>query len=189
MLRRLGKVLLLCSLFVLGWTHVSHGASFIADLVLTQNNRVNTGRIYVRDNLIRQEYNLKPENRITIIRGDRGRIWTLLPNNRTYFEAVYLGTRTDLKAYGVKADAIRETRVTGTETLNGYPCDVIEYVFSDTKLKLTQWVSPKLNYPVKTEFHGLDGLKLSEEIRNINETTLQESLFEIPAGYQKMAFQ
>ncbi len=189
MQRRLFGIFLFLSLSLLGWAHVSYGASFTADLVLTQNNRVNTGRIYVRDNLIRQEYNLKSESRITIIRADRGRLWTLMPNSRTYVEVAYLGTGTDLKAYGVKAGDIRETRVAGTETLNGYPCNVIEYVFSDTKLKLTQWVSPKLNYPVKTEFHGLNGLKLSEEIKNISETTLQESLFEIPPGYQKMAFQ
>jgi outer membrane lipoprotein-sorting protein len=50
---------------------------------------------------------------------------------------------------------------------------------------MTQWFSKKLNFPIKMEMDGPSG-HVTTEYKNIKENGLSSSLFEIPAGYQKM---
>jgi hypothetical protein len=50
---------------------------------------------------------------------------------------------------------------------------------------MTQWISTKLQYPVKMIIEGQKG-RMVRELKNIKETKLSKSLFQLPAGYQKM---
>jgi outer membrane lipoprotein-sorting protein len=48
------------------------------------------------------------------------------------------------------------------------------------------WISEKLNFPIKTEMEGSSG-SMSMEYKNIQEKKIPDSLFNVPAGYQKMS--
>ncbi|TCL64778.1 uncharacterized protein DUF4412 [Hydrogenispora ethanolica] len=185
---RLTLCLFLMIAAVLAIPHRAQAATFSADLTVTQNGRAHSGKIYVRDNAIRQELRLKNEVQITIIRLDQKLVWTLQTANRTFLETAYLGTQTDLQSYGIKTEDIRETRTIGIEQLNGYRCTVIQYRFNDPKIMMTQWIATKLNFTIKTEIHGVKGFNLTQELKNIVETPAADTVFEIPAGYQKISF-
>ncbi len=172
----------------LGTAHAACAATFSADLTLSQNGRVQSGRLYVQENAIRQELQLKNELQVIIVRLDRKLVWTLNPANHTFLEAAYLGTQADLGAFGVATEDIRETKIVGTENLNGYRCTVIRYFFADPRITMTQWVALKLGYPLKTEIRGAKGFNFVQEVKNIVETPAADVLFEIPSGYQKISF-
>ncbi|MCD6297231.1 MAG: DUF4412 domain-containing protein, partial [Deltaproteobacteria bacterium] len=75
----------------------------------------------------------------------------------------------------------------GEEKVNGYKCKKYRYTSSDPSVgTTTMWISKKLNFPIKTEMKGSSG-PMSMEYKNIEEKKLPDSLFNIPAGYQKMS--
>jgi negative regulator of sigma E activity len=75
----------------------------------------------------------------------------------------------------------------GEEKVNGYKCKKFRYTSKDPSVgTTTMWISKKLNFPIKTEMEGSSG-PMSMEYKNIQEKELPDSLFEIPAGYQKMS--
>ncbi|MBW1694323.1 MAG: DUF4412 domain-containing protein [Deltaproteobacteria bacterium] len=52
--------------------------------------------------------------------------------------------------------------------------------------KMTQWISRKLNFPIKIIYHSPQGV-MSTEYNNIQSSNVKESLFEVPQGFQKMS--
>jgi outer membrane lipoprotein-sorting protein len=51
---------------------------------------------------------------------------------------------------------------------------------------LTQWISKKFNYPIKTEYKSSSGSMLTE-YKNIQEGNVKDSLFEVPGDYMLMS--
>ena len=69
----------------------------------------------------------------------------------------------------------------GPERVNGR--STVKYEATSPKGEhVTGWIDPKLKFLVKTESAQGRGM----ELRNIQEGPQQASLFEVPAGYQKM---
>jgi hypothetical protein len=68
----------------------------------------------------------------------------------------------------------------GSETVNGR--DTIKYEGTNANGEVSHfWLDPKLRFPVKWEGKGNAG-----ELRNVQEGSQPASLFEIPAGFNKM---
>ena len=75
----------------------------------------------------------------------------------------------------------------GKETVNGYVCDKYQYSYHDTSLgTVTQWISKKLNYPIKTEVKSSSWYMLIE-YKNIQKGNVKDSLFEVPGDYALMS--
>ena len=52
--------------------------------------------------------------------------------------------------------------------------------------QMTQWVSTRLEYPIRMIVEGQHG-RMVREIKNIKETAVSNALFTVPQGYQKMS--
>lgn len=155
------------------------GPQFSADYIVTSGKTVSTGRIFFKFDRIRQEF----EGSVTIVRLDKMVAWVFMPGN------LYIEKKLTFDPNQTAPTGGEYTRnVLGSETVNGYDCEVVELVFKDTKLGVTkQWIYKKLGVAVKTESRNAKGrVESITEIKNIKEEPLEDGLFEIPAGYKKL---
>jgi len=160
---------------------------FSADMTLTDvKGKISSGKVFVKSGVkIRQEILVDNVSAITILRVDKMLSWTLMPEQKQYME--------------IKLSAIPNAPVDtsyaqvalGTQTINGYVCDGIQYTYNDKKLGVAIiWTSARLGYAVKTETKDSKGKTTATyEIKNIKEAPQADSLFEVPAGYTKFSMQ
>jgi outer membrane lipoprotein-sorting protein len=168
-------------IFVL--SNASIAAEFTADLLLKQAGETITGKVYVKGDKIRQEYLQGGEKQVMIFRHDKGITWVLIPAEKIYMEmSSQEGVAYDPQ-FDQNIEDKAEIKLLGKETVNGYMCDKYQYSYHDTSMgTLTQWLSEKLNYPIKTEYKSPSGYMLTE-YKNIQEGNVQGSLFEVPGDY------
>lgn len=164
---------------------IAAGAEFSADMTMTDaKNKVASGKIFVKGfQKIRQEINTDGETSVTILRLDKKVSWTLMPEKQ-YMEVSFPFDPNQPN----KEVEYAETTI-GNETVNGYACKVIQYTYKDKKLGvLTQWYSESLGFAVKIQTKDSKGkINSTIEYKNIKQGTQPDSLFEIPAGYQKFS--
>ncbi|WP_319522573.1 VWA domain-containing protein [uncultured Desulfosarcina sp.] len=73
----------------------------------------------------------------------------------------------------------------GTETVEGYACDVVEYRDAGKEaVAYRVWTSQDLAFAVKTVSYATNG-NATMALRNIEEGPQDDALFSIPAGYAK----
>lgn len=76
---------------------------------------------------------------------------------------------------------------TGTETIEGYSCQVYEYrQRGDTRIANRVWVSTELGFILKEVQYALNG-DVTLVLKNIKKDPVDSALFEIPAGYSRVA--
>jgi outer membrane lipoprotein-sorting protein len=172
-------------IFVLASSSIA--AEFSADLLLKQGGETMTGKVYVKGDKTRQEFVQQGQKQITILRPDKGVMWVLMPAEKIYMEM----SNQEGAAYDPQLDQNikdkAQTKFLGKETVNGYECDKYQYIYHDTSMGTsTQWVSKKLNYPIKSEYKSPSGYMLTE-YKNIKEGNVQNSLFEVPGDYALMS--
>lgn len=157
------------------------GAEFSATMVLKQQGRVMPGKIYIKDGKMRQDFIDENGHTITIVRRDKRRVWIIMPWEKTYVElplSVYLPGQ----FLQIPPEAVSRRRVC-TEEMCGYQVDRIEIsVPGDSRQ--TYWVAPKLGVPIKAV---CPARQYSVEYSNISERQLEDRLFEVPPGCQKVA--
>ncbi|MGD8449546.1 MAG: DUF4412 domain-containing protein, partial [Desulfobacterales bacterium] len=85
-----------------------------------------------------------------------------------------------------KIKDIAEKKSLGKEKVSGYVCEKYQYLYHDKSSGvLTQWLSKRLGYPIKTEYKA-PAYHMLTEYKNIKKERIPDSLFEIPSGFQKM---
>mgnify|MGYP001594689202 CR=1 FL=1 len=74
----------------------------------------------------------------------------------------------------------------GSETIDGHPSTKYEVTakVDDKTMTTYQWLATDINFPVKTA--AVDG-SWTVEYKDIMLGSQPDSLFELPAGYQKMS--
>jgi hypothetical protein len=177
--------LLLCLALPLALPPGVWGAEFSAKMVLTQKGQEMTGKIYVKDKKMRQDFLDDRGQTITIVRRDKHRVWVIMPMENTYVE-MPLGLQLPGQFLQIPPGAMSK-RTVGTEELGGYQVDRVEVTLPGGPLGTTRqtfWVAPKLGLPIKTI--TLDR-QYSVEYRDIRETKLEDRLFEVPPGCKKAA--
>ncbi len=76
---------------------------------------------------------------------------------------------------------------TGTETIEGYSCQVYEYrQQGNTRIENRVWVSTELGFILKEVQYALNG-DVTLFLKNIKEDPVDPAFFEIPPGYSKVA--
>jgi outer membrane lipoprotein-sorting protein len=178
-------VVVLAVIFVLSGSSIA--AEFSADLLLKQDGKTTTGKVYVKGDKTRQEFVQEGQKQITIMRLDKGVTWVLMPAEKIYMEM----SSQEGAAYDPQLDQNikdkAEIKLLGKETVNGYVCDKYQYIYRDTSMgTMIQWVSKKLNYPIKTEYKSASGYMLTE-YKNIKEGNVQNSLFDVPGDYMLLS--
>jgi outer membrane lipoprotein-sorting protein len=157
-------------------------AEFSADVIQKMGEEVKKGKFFVKGNKMRMEF----EEGITIMDMATGKTITLQPEEKMYIELPAMGSPATAANSDEELAKVATKKKIGTEKVNGYKCDKHLITYHDKAMgKMTQWYAKKLNYPIKTVYHGPQG-EMVTEYTNIKEGKVKDSLFEVPRGYQKM---
>jgi outer membrane lipoprotein-sorting protein len=191
MLKKLTSRLLLfvVSLFIIGlgiaWS--GNAAEFSADMIQKSPMGNTNGKVFVKGENLRQEMTMGGQNQIMIFQKDKGVALVLMPEMKMYMEIPAGGQQDMAPPTPEEMENMAEKKYLGQEKVNGYKCK--KYLFTPRDPSVgttTMWISNKLNFPIKTEMKSSSG-PMSMEYKNIQEKKLPDSLFKIPAGYQKMS--
>lgn len=184
---RLKQVMLLILLMILlACSGLTPRTEFSADMIQGQNVTISEGKIYVKGNKVRMENFTSRGTAITIIDLDTGKMALIHPSEKVYFETQATGFETLFPQSHKNSPDYAEKKHLGTETINGYECDKYLYTLpGQTSAVTTKWVSKKLGFPIKVIFPSPKG-EMTIEYSNIKEGGVDDTLFEIPAGYRKM---
>jgi hypothetical protein len=114
--------------------------------------------------------------------------YMIIPQQRMYMELSannpMVGRTSDLKPYDPANPCAGEEGYTckkvGTETVNGRSCD--KWEFTGPNGNRTVWIDQKIHFPIRTV--SSDGS--SFDVMNLKEGSQPASLFEVPAGFNKM---
>lgn len=170
--------LILVGLMLGGFGAVGFAADFSADFVVKSKGEDEiVGKIYVKGQKVRQEIVEKDDKQVLIIRPDKGVTWMLTSEDKSYMEIPY---EPEGQAFEVwTAESEKKAKLLGEETVAGHPSKKYELVEEGDKV--TYWVSKKLSFPVKVQ-----DTDSTMEYKNIKEGGVDDALFEVPAGYEKL---
>lgn len=164
---------------------------FSADMVMSMNGNkemTRQGKISAGDHAMRMEMEVQPGMQSTIIvRYDKKVVWMLIPGQQRYMEMPLTpraGVFAQLRNTGAKVDM----QDLGPEKVGEYDCE--KYRFHSTSQGVATsglaWVASSgeaKGFIVRTEDEKSGAMM---EFRNIRPGEPPASLFEVPAGYQKM---
>jgi len=161
-------------------------AEFSAEMIQQMAGQTMTGKIYVKGTKMRMEMNTPAGPVVTIALPDVGKSLMLQQANKIYMEMPIDAASSIPHMSETDFEKIAHKQPLGNEKINGYDCDKYEIIYHDTSMgTLIQWISKRLNYPIKMIYNGPQG-DLVTEYRKIKEGGVKNSLFQVPAGYNKM---
>ncbi len=151
-------------------------------VVSSSGGHTNKAKLYMKADKVRMESETAAGT-YTIVRRDLKKIWMIMPSTKSYMEMAE-GKETPLPEEKVRGEVSR--KVVGSETIDGHPCTKYEVTakMEDKTMTSYQWWATDINFPVKTA--AVDG-SWSAEYKDIKIGSQPDSLFELPAGYQKMS--
>lgn len=154
-------------------------AEFSADVVNKVQGKTFYAKIYMKANKIRLEN--QGQQNYSIVRMDKNLVWLIFPKDKAYMEMI--SYETQAPATLLKGEIGR--KFLGTETINGLETKKYEVTIKEEEktIKAWQWISTALNYAIKIS--AIDG-SWSSEYKNLKMESQPDSLFELPAGFQKM---
>jgi len=154
-------------------------AEFSADMVIVpKGDEPMKGKIFVKGAKVRQETSEEDETQVMIIRPDKKLTWMITPEEKTYMEMPYQSTDKTFEEW--TADKEKNAKFLGEETVSGMPCK--KYETMEEGEKTLFWISTQFPFPIKIE-----DSEVTMEYKNIKLEPLDDSLFELPVGYDKMA--
>jgi len=139
-----------------------------------------TGKIYVTKDKVRMD----TMGTTTITRMDRNVAWVLMPQQGIYMEQPIEPEKIAGTSEKMPGEVERVTL--GTETFDGMTTTKYRIVYTSNAGRATviQWVDKKSGIPVKTSSE--DGSWVTE-YKNLKLGAPDDSIFEIPEGYQKFS--
>jgi len=183
----------ICVLTILIWAAALAGAclaaEFSADMTSSQVGG-SMGKFYIKADKVRMEMSgPQGESAISIVDTKQRTVYMLMPKQKMYMDLSGVAAQSQPGQFesNDELDKIADRKLAGTETVNGYSCDKYEIIYRDkSRGTATQWIAKKLNFPIKMAYDGPYGAGVIE-YKNIREGGVNDGLFEIPAGYQKMS--
>ncbi len=188
---KLSLIVALLTLAAAALAQTPHLTPFSADLSTSSGGgHESTGKIYVGEQKIRMDMNTPGHSTGIITDMATQTSYVLMPQQKMYMEINSKMKRDphtpDLRAYDPSNPCATQPDMTckkaGTETVNGRSCDKWEFTSKSRGQTQTVWIDQKLHFPIKTV--SSDGGLW--ELKNVKEGAPDASLFQIPAGYQKM---
>lgn len=167
---------------------LGQAADFTADMTQTVNGKpLLQGKASVKsDGKVRMESTMQGMSQVVISDPVTGRMVMLQPQTKLYMETRVDPAKMSPDVVKDGQSKLGQWRVVGRETVGGWECEKRTFDFKDKgQGDLTGWFALKLDYPIKTVFtNGKD--TMSVEYKNIKAAPLDASLFEVPAGFQRM---
>jgi hypothetical protein len=164
---------------------------FTADMVMTsakQNGLTIHGKMYAAEQAMRMDLEALPGMETsTIVRFDKKVVWVLMPGEQRYMEMPITpsaGMMATLHASGTKY----ELRDLGGEKVGSYACEKYRAQWTDHGQSGSGFVWVAKDGDVKGFIVRAEDEKsgATNEYRNIHPGEPPPSLFEVPAGYEKM---
>lgn len=155
---------------------------FSADITMKSEVGTMQGRIFVSKEKSRVEF----AEAITVNRPDKGVVWMILPATRSYFEQPIDLEQAAIFSDKAKANAGVTKTLVGEEDVAGRKTQKYRVTINDNgeNFSMLQWVDKETSVPVKSASE--DG-KWSYEYVNLKVGPQTADLFELPAGFNKMA--
>jgi hypothetical protein len=169
-------------LFITLFSGMALAFEFSADTIMTAKGMQTKGKIYFKADRFRMDTKT-PEEMIMITRIDKKIIWNIMPAEKMYMEIPF--NLQNKPMVEEKFEGEIERKHVGNETIDGHPTkkDLITYKSGNKKEQVYQWWATDINFGVKTA--AIDGSWI-QEFKNIKIESQPNSLFELPAGYQKL---
>jgi hypothetical protein len=155
---------------------------FSADQIVKSDGHSASSKVYVKDKKFRTE--MKGHSQYTIIREDKNIIWMVMPEQKSYMEMQFDPNQRPKVEAKFRGEITR--KLIGSETIDGHPTKKYEVTYKEGNRveKVYVWIATDINFMIKTA--SIDG-RTSSEFKNIKIGSVADSLFEVPAGYQKMS--
>ncbi|MBI4799768.1 MAG: DUF4412 domain-containing protein [Desulfarculus sp.] len=175
-------------LLTLALAGAAQAMEFSADVVRKGHMGENTSKVYIKGNKVRMDNQQGPMGPgYAIVRQDQKVMWMVNPAQKSYMEMPLQGMA-DLSQHprgDEKLPGEISRKDLGREVIDGHPCVKYEITHQQAgqNFVIHQWLAQDLKLPVKTA--AVDG-SWSVEYRNIKKGPQPDSLFEAPAGFQKM---
>jgi hypothetical protein len=153
---------------------------FSADMINKTKAGISQGKIFVSKDKTRME---TPES-ISITRMDKKVVWILMPKEKKYMEQAFDPAKA--AATSEKVNGEIERKLLGQEVIDGRKTDKYQVTYTQNRKKETmlQWIASGLAMPVKMA--AVDN-SWTMEYKNIKTGKQADSLFEVPAGYEKFS--
>lgn len=161
---------------------------FTADMVVQANKKTFRGKMYAGNHALRMQVLVHPGmESTTIIRYDKKVLWVLIPDQKQYME-MPIGHRAGMVATLRNKDAKYRIKDLGAEKVGQYACEKYQIHWSQNGKESDGlvWLASSGNVKglmVRTR-NEKDGA--TTEYSNIQPGEPAASLFELPAGYQKV---
>ena len=172
------KVMLFLGMFALVTAAAARADDFAADVVSKAKGHVTTGKMFISKDKTRMEM----ADGVTISRMDKKVIWILMPKDKTYMEQAFDPSKSAQTSEKVNGEI--ERKLVGKDMVEGKMADKYQVTYTNGRKKETmyQWLVSGIKIPVKTA--AADG-SWETLYKNIKTSRQPDSLFEVPAGYQK----
>jgi hypothetical protein len=180
MRRKIKFIVMVLGVFTLFFAAAAWAADFSADMISTAGGKVMKGKIFISNNKTRME----AQESISITRMDKKVVWILMPKDKMYMEQAFDPARSPATSEKVEGEV--ERKLIGQEVIDGKKTDkfLVVYTAKRKKDSMYQWIAQGIAMPVKTA--AVDN-SWSMEYKNIKTGKQSDSLFEVPAGYQKFS--
>jgi hypothetical protein len=157
-------------------------AEFSAVTATKAGKREQQGKLYVKGDKARIEAVTPMGPSVIILRLDKKVMWLLLPGPKGYVE-MPIDKEAFAKALKIPAEGVSK-KFLGHETLRGYDTEKYETtaIVGGRAVKGLMWIAPKLEIPIRIESAD----ESFSQDYDIKEGGVDDALFEMPAGYQKM---
>lgn len=159
---------------------------YAADQVMRTREGTHTGKIFVSPDKSRLEMTLEGQRQVMIARLDKRVFWMLMPEERMYVE-MPIPERPEDALSGRDPTQKIERRLVGSETVSGHPTKKYKVTVTgkDETYVGYQWLAQDLGeLPIRWEDEQGTA---RVELRNIKVGRQPAELFEVPAGFQKLA--
>jgi outer membrane lipoprotein-sorting protein len=162
---------------------------FSADMAMTTHNgQKMTGKFYFASPSLRMDMTAQGQNMSMIMDSSTQTMYMVMHDRHMYIESH--GGQNPLMSRAPKAPTFDPAhpcgkemtcQKVGTETVNGRVCD--KWVGTDKQGHTnTGWIDQRLHFPIRTQ----DSEGNLFDLTNVKEGRPEASLFQPPAGYQKM---
>lgn len=161
-------------------------AQFTADLIQTENGISKTGKIYFEDPFYRMDLQEQGENFYVLVDQKNKLTKVVRPKEKMYIEMSSTGMssiQNDVFQSVEKQKQMYETKLVGTEDINGYECKKYD-VLIDGKPATTFWQSTKLDFPLKVVTGKNNNMIM--ELKNIKPGDVDNSYFIVPDDFKKV---
>jgi len=165
-------------------------AEFSADLIRAdEDNDKETSRVYVKGDLRRED--IMDEGEVegwVIYRPDKGVMWHVSPDDDMYVEVPLDIGGDDIVEQVNRLEGSTTMKALGMEKLHGFDCEKTQYKYHEGgQGGVMVWYSKALDYPIRIVQQDLAGNAMQTvEIKNVDQAAVPASMFDIPAGYEKM---